>query len=351
MTKLTIHEIANMAGVSIGTVSRVLNNRAGVHESTRTSVLEIVRRVGYVPDAGARKLARGERGLIGIAPFSTHAASSPYFSILLDSIQEVLVAQGYAGRVLEPEHTDLDKVNGFIVPGIFIDDSRLTLLRERGVVTSVIGRAEGEVWVSVDNTGGMTRVMQHLVKLGHRRIVHLTGSPIGQETFDRLEAYHNALSDAALPELPELVLDGKFTELGGYRAIRAALEQGLTFSAVAAASDEMALGAILALQDAGLRVPYDVSVTGFDGLPYFDFLEPKLTTVRQPIRELGRAAALRVMAQLEGQTPQKQIPERQTSDRQTSEKQTSEKQNLENLTLPTKLMVRGSSGPAPRSKG
>jgi len=324
MTKLTIHEIAYMAGVSIGTVSRVLNNRPGVHESTRTSVLEIVKRVEYVPDAGARKLARGERGLIGIAPFNTHAAHSPYFSILLDSMQEVMVAQGYAARVLEPKKTDLSRVDGFIVPGIFIDDSRLTLLRERGVVTSVIGRAAGEVWVSVDNTGGMTRMMQHLMKLGHRRIVHLTGTPTGQESFDRLEAYHNALNAAELPEIPELILEGKFTELGGYRAVRAALEQGLAFSAIASASDEMALGAILALQDAGLRVPYNVSVTGFDGLPYFDFLEPKLTTVRQPIRELGQAAAVRITALLEGQT-------------------------LENLTLPTDLIIRSSSGPAPRS--
>jgi len=325
MTKLTIHEIANMAGVSIGTVSRVLNNRSGVHENTRSAVLEIVKRVGYVPDAGARKLARGERGLIGIAPFSTHAASSPYFSILLDSIQEVLVRHGYAARTLEPDQADLSGVSGFIVPGIFTDDSRLTLLRARGVMTSVIGRAEGETWVAVDNTGGMTHVMQHLLKLGHRRIVHLTGTPIGQESFDRLEAYHNTLNAAGLPDLPELVLDGKFTELGGYRALRAALQGGFEFSAVAAASDEMALGAVLALQDAGLKVPYDVSVTGFDGLPYFDVLEPKLTTVRQPIRELGRAASERLLALLEGQT-------------------------LVHETLPTELMVRGSSGPISRSR-
>jgi len=325
MTKLTIHEIATMAGVSIGTVSRVLNNRPGVHERTRSAVLEVVRRVGFVPDAGARKLARGERGLIGIAPFSTHASSSPYFTILLDSIQEVLVHRGYAARVLEPDNTDLSRVSGFIVPGIFTDDSRLPMLRGRGVVTSVIGRMEGEVWVAVDNFGGMTRVMQHLLKLGHRRIVHLTGTPIGQESFDRLEAYHHCLGEAGLPEAPELVLDGKFTELGGYRALRAALGEGLEFSAVAAASDEMALGAILALQDAGLRVPYDVSVTGFDGLPVFDFLEPKLTSVRQPIRELGRAAAERVLALLGGEV-------------------------LENLTLPTELLVRSSSGPVSRSK-
>ncbi len=324
MTKLTIHEIASMAGVSIGTVSRVLNNRPGVHARTRKAVLEVVQRVGFVPDAGARKLARGQRGVIGIAPFSTHASSSPYYGILFDSIQEVLVAEGYAARTLEPDRADLSAVSGFIVPGIFTDDSRLTLLRERGVVTSVIGRAEEHGWVAVDNIGGMTRVMQHLLRLGHRRIVHLTGTPIGQESFDRLETYHHALAAVGILEAPELVLDGKFTELGAYRALRVALEVNLEFTAVAAASDEMALGAVLALQDAGLRVPYDVSVTGFDGLPYFEGLEPKLTTVRQPIQALGQAAAQRLLALLEGQ-------------------------RLENQTLDTELIVRGSSGPVSRS--
>ena len=275
------------------------------------------------PYTGARKLARSERGVIGITPFSTHASSSPYSVILFDSIQEVLVAEGYAARTLEPDRTDLTWVSGFIVPGIFTDDSRLTPLLEREVVTSVIWRTEGQGWVAVDNKGDMTRVMQHLIKLGHHRIVHLTATPIGQESFYRLEAYQHTRSVAGL-EAPKLILGGRFTELGGYRALRTALADKLEFTAVAAASDEMALGAVLALQDAGLRIPYDVSVTGFDGLPYFDFLQPQLTTVRQPIHELGRAAAQRLLELLEGHRP-------------------------ENQTLPTELIVRGSSGPVSRS--
>jgi DNA-binding LacI/PurR family transcriptional regulator len=166
--------------------------------------------------------------------------------------------------------------------------------------------------------------------LGHRRIAHLTGGPIDQtapmylETFGqtaqvRLEAYRMVLEDSGLKFDPELVLDGQFSELGAYRAITRSLEAGLDFTALACASDEMALGAMQALEDRGLRIPEDISVTGFDDLP----LEPvrsRLTTVHQPLRLLGHTAATIMLELLEGKPARGQL-------------------------LPVRLVVRSSSGP------
>ncbi|GGJ51066.1 LacI family DNA-binding transcriptional regulator [Deinococcus roseus] len=325
MSKITINEVARIAGVSIGTVSRVLNNRADVNDQTRKQVLEVVRQLGYVPDAGARKLARGTRGLIAVAPFSSHASNSPYYAIIMDAIQEVLMQHGYTARVIEPSQADPSKVQAFIFPGLRLHDTRLEQLKEKGIPHVVIGRlTEQDIpWVDIDNFKGMQSAVMHLVKLGHTRIAHLTGSPIGQTTFDRLEAYHQTLSAHNIEENPDLILDGGFSELGGYRAVRQALEKGIEFTAIASASDEMAVGAIYALEDAGLRVPYDVSVTGFDDLEIAQVFRPALTTVKQPIREVGHSAAKILLDLLENRP-------------------------ADPIMLPTELVVRSSSGPVKR---
>lgn len=327
MAKITINEIAQLAGVSIGTVSRALNGRSGVSPETRASVLEIVKQTGFVPDVGARRLARGTQQLIGVAPFSDNTPRSPYYAFLLDAIQESLYQRGFVARVLDPNDTAATReCAGFIVPGIHFDDPRIPSLRRRGIPAVVVGHAEDEhvSWVDIDNVGGMQTAVEHLLKLGHRRIAHMTGSPIGQTTEYRLEAYQAALATAGLVFDQNLVLDGGFTDLGGYRAVHQFLHglNELPFTAIAAASDEMAAGAILALQDLGLRVPRDVSVTGFDDLPFARHLTPSLTTVRQPIREVGHHAAALLLDQLEGLTPRSVI-------------------------VPTELVARASSGPAP----
>ncbi len=322
MSKLTIHEIAQLAGVSIGTVSRALNDRPGVSAKTRAEILDLVGKTGYVPDAGARRLAQGKKQLIGVAPFSENTVRSPYYSYMLDAIQERVYLKGYVARVLEPNLDDpaLRDCAGFIVPGIHLDDSRIRMLQRHHVPLAVEGRVEGNVaWVSLDNVEGMGLAVDHLFRLGHRQIVHLTGSPTGQTALDRVEGYQRSLRAAQIEFKPSMMLDGNFTDLGAYRAVREALGQKLEFSAIAAASDEMAMGAILALKDAGLRVPHDISVTGFDDLPFAQYFGPPITTVRQPIREIGHMVAELLLEQLEGQPPRQVL-------------------------MQTRLVVRGSSG-------
>jgi LacI family transcriptional regulator len=302
VTKVTIQEVAEEAGVSKGTVSRVLNARDGVNEATRQTVLHVVKRMGYVPDPGARKLARRGRHLIGILPSIDDTLVSPYYRILLDAFQEHMLSEGYTARILDPIETrPPSDADGFVLLGMHVSDSRAGQLTRRNVPFVAIGRSSHQIsWVDIDNAGGMREAVQHLIALGHRRIAHLTQASSGQAAQHRLEGYLEALRTAQLPEDRKLVWDGGFTEMGGYRAVRRAIEAGLEFTAIAAASDEMAFGAIAALEDAGLRVPWDVSVTGFDDLPAAVRTSPSLTTIRQPIREIGAVAAQLLLERMAG---------------------------------------------------
>jgi LacI family transcriptional regulator len=319
-SKPTIFEVARAAGVSTGTVSRALNNRAGVNVDTRARVLEVIERLGYVPDIGARQLARRSKTVIGITRFTNNSLRNPYYTLLVNLIQEALVDAGYVVRILENDEPG--GCAGVILPGVHLTDSRPEELRRRKVPFVVISDADDidhDAWVEVDNRFGMRQVTRHLVDLGHRRIAHLTGAPIGQTAQVRLETFRATLEEAGLVWNPASVLDGQFSELGAYRAVVRALESEEDFTAFACASDEMALGAMQALEDRGVRIPEDVSVTGFDDLP----LEPvrsRLTTVHQPLRLLGHTAATILLELLEGKPARGQL-------------------------LPVRLVVRSSSGP------
>jgi LacI family transcriptional regulator len=321
---MTIHEIAALAGVSTGTVSRVLNSRPGVKAETRETVLRVVGEHRFVPDAGARRLALGRRQLIGVAPFSDLSWFSPYYSLLLDAIQAEFLNFGFSARILNPlgDESLLRDCAGFIIPGIHLDDSRLRALDARNTPVVIINEVLGPYsWVDIDNKSGVEQAMQHLVRLGHRHIAHLTGSPIGQTTQIRLDSYRSNLKDLGVSD-QELVWDGRFSALEAYRAVKQALNNKAAFTAILAASDEMAIGAIRALDDAGLHVPLDVSVVGFDDLPFVIHHNPALTTVRQPIGEVGQTAAVLLLERLEGL-------------------------ECRHVVLPTELVVRSSTGAVP----
>jgi LacI family transcriptional regulator len=305
MSKLTIHDIAKHAGVSTGTVSRALNGRFGVSAATRDRVLGVVSELGYVPDPDARQLAKGSRTVIGITRFSETSLRNAYYTLLLDLIQEALVGAGYAVRILDTKDVARPGVAGMIVPGVYLADPRFEELRSHQRPFVVIGEMPPEyTWVEVDNRNGMRQAVTHLLGLGHTRIVHMTGSPIGQTAQLRLETYQNVMTEATLETSDDMILDGRFTQLGAYRAMQRALAQKLEFTAVACASDEMAFGVLAALEDAGLNVPKDISVTGFDDLPLDDDHEHlPLTTVHQPMRLIGHTAAQLMLEMLEGAAP------------------------------------------------
>jgi LacI family transcriptional regulator len=307
MTKLTIHDIAKAAGVSTGTVSRALNDRAGVNPETKAQILELVAQYGYRPDVGARQLARGARSVVGITRYSDNSLRNPYYTLLLDAIQTALLDSGYSVHILRNDSEMLERpFAGVIMPGIHLSDTRPAELRRLGIPFAAIGLGAPSMQVAsveLENRSGMIQVMQHLLGLGHRQIAHLTGTPIGVDAQARLETYKESLGEAGLSFDPELVLDGRFTELGAYRAVSSALAGKKTFTALVCASDEMALGAIQACLDAGKRVPQDISITGFDDLQLESFQAAALTSVRQPLERIGREAATLLLEQIAGKKP------------------------------------------------
>jgi LacI family transcriptional regulator len=308
MSKITIGRVAEEAGVSKGTVSRVLNARAGVNEETRVLVQGVMDRLGYVPDPGARQLARRGRHVIGLMLDDDLRRGGTYYGILRDALEERFAAQGYHTQVIASERgDDLEAVpDGVILLGVHLDDPRPASLEAQRVPFVMIGRSmQNTAWVDVDNLGGLRDAMRHLIALGHTRIVHITGAHTGQASVQRLEGYLTGLREANLPEDASLIWDGDFTALGGYRAVRRALEQQQSFTAIAAASDEMAYGAIQALQDAGRRVPWDISVTGFDDLPLAG--RSGLTTAKQPILEIGHCAAELLLERMAGKPTRSQL--------------------------------------------
>ncbi len=305
-TKLTIHDIAKAAGVSTGTVSRALNDRTGVNPETRHAILELVARLGYRPDLGARQLARGTRSVVGITRFSDTSLRNPYYTLLVDAIQTALLDSGYAVHIIRNDSELLEgHFAGIIIPGIHLADARPNELQRHKIPFAVIGLGAPHAQIAsveLENRFGMIEVMRHIAKLGHKQIAHLTGTPIGIDAQARLEAYKEGLTEAGLEFNPQLILDGRFTELGAYRTISTALRQE-KFTALVCASDEMAIGAIQAIEDAGLRVPQDISVTGFDDLQLEAFQSAALTSVHQPLERIGREAATLLLEQIEGKKP------------------------------------------------
>lgn len=286
----TIGDVAQAAGVSTGTVSRVLNERPGVSPATKAAVLAVVARLGYRPDSAARQLSGGRGNRIGFHVSPRSGRFSPFYMLFMEYLVAEFQGAGY--RLVDvpsrPDGLPARLPDGLVLLGVHDDDLRIPYLESRGVPFVLEGHAPGRRWVRADDYGGATAATEHLLRLGHTEIVHVSGDPLGQAAFDRARGYRDALRGAGVPALG--ALDGAFTVLGAYRAVRRFLTTGQPFTAVFAASDEMAQGVIAALADAGLRVPADVSVVGFDDLPEFG---EGLTTVRQDVAQVaGTAAAL-----------------------------------------------------------
>ncbi|WP_018111852.1 LacI family DNA-binding transcriptional regulator [Thermus igniterrae] len=300
--RLTIKEIAKAANVSVGTVSRALNGRPGVSPETRARVLEAVRALGFVPSVAARELV-GKSTTVGLLFAPGVRRYTPYFALLLEALSEALWREGLRVAEVPTDARGLpqEEALGYLLLGAHDHDPRLEALRTRGTPFVLIGAYPGVFWVAPDDRDGGYQATRHLLELGHREVAHLTGHPHHQAGRERLLGYKKALLEAGLTFRSELVLDGNFDALAAYRAVRRAWEGGLRFTALFAASDEMALGAWAALEDLGLRVPQEVSLVGYDDLPD---LGERLTTIHQDIPAIAREAVALLKLALEGHPPQ-----------------------------------------------
>ncbi|MBT2542302.1 LacI family DNA-binding transcriptional regulator [Streptomyces sp. ISL-44] len=353
---VTLAEVAVRAGVSPATVSRVLNGGYPVAGGTRTRVEQAVEELGYIANGPARALAAATSDLVGVL---VHDVADSFFGILAGSLQSALAptGRGEARRLAVVCNTEGDpaaelaylallegqRAGGVVLTGGAPEDpghtaalaARVARLAATGAPVVLCGRpplplpAELPVaTVTFDDHGGAFRLAEHLLALGHRRIASIAGPPGLSTTRERLAGHRAALRrhDPRLAEAcAELTVHAAFARSAGYDATRELLRRGAPFTAVAAANDTVATGVAAALREAGLRIPEDVSVAGFDDLPFCADTAPALTTVRVPLREAGALAAQLV-------TGRRPLPPGGIT------------------TLPTELMVRASTGPAPAER-
>lgn len=299
---LTLEDIARKAGVSRATVSRVLNGDKHVRETTRVRVLEVLRAYNFQPNLAARGLAAGRTNVIGLViPAGVTALfADPYFPLLIQGAMNVCNLRDYSLMLwlAEPEYErrTIRKIlhggllDGVIVSSALIDDPILHALYESKMPFVLVGRHPvlDVNYVDVDNIGGAREATLHLIRLGHKRIATITGPLNMIAGSDRLQGYRHALEMRNLPYDEALVAEGDFTEEGGYAAMLQLLPKRPT--AVFVASDMMAVGALRAISQAGLRVPEDIALVGYDDIPVAVRITPPLTTVRQPINRLGEEA-------------------------------------------------------------
>jgi LacI family transcriptional regulator len=330
----TLEEIAEMAHVSRSTVSRVINGHPNVSEEVKERVWKIVREVGYQPHAAARSLATNRSNILALIIPEPVAKifTDPFFPVLIKGMADAcndhrynLMLSLFTDREMQEEqHLRVLRsgtLDGAVIASTTLDDPLVPRLLEDNVPFVMVGSYPDDrvSYVDVDNVHGGQMAVEHLLRLGHRRVATITGPLNMKASLDRLEGYKRALRNRGLPIEDSLVAEGDFTEQGGYSAMKSLLKESPT--AVFVASDTMAFGAARAIRDSGLSIPQDVAVVGFDDLPVSSVMNPPLTTIRQPIERLGYMATEVLVDIMQGKSEQ---PQR--------------------LMLPTELVVRQSCG-------
>ena len=293
----TVKEIAAIAKVSVATVSRALQRPELVSETTRQRIHEVVKRLGYTPNALARNLRTARtRLIIALLP----DIANPFFSEVIRGIEQVAHENGYSVLLGETqsslvrEQAYADMVAARQADGIITMSHRVPAIPMDGrlpVVNACEYVKDKKISsVYIDNVAAAGAAVDYLVTLGHRDIAFIAGPSSSPICVDREQGYQLAMQRAKIPANPALTAVGDFSIEAGERAIDLFLSQGQSFSAVFCSNDEMAIGAMRALISHGLRVPEDVSVVGFDDIRFARYTSPPLTTVAQPKNALGREA-------------------------------------------------------------
>ncbi len=307
---VTIFDIAREAGVSYSTVSRVLNGFEFVKESTRERVTEAAKRLGYVANLQARSLAGGNSRIIGVL---VPTLSNGYIGDIISGIDDELARVDYdlmmytTHRQRGKESTYVNTLTNGPTDGLLLivplmPTEYLTALQQRNYPHVLVDQADPTGKSSViDSTNwqGAYDGTRYLIELGHRRIGFITGLMDLHSAVDRLEGYKSALADHNTPFEKELVVEGDYLQSGGYNAAHKLLNQPPAPTAIFASNDLEAIGAMEAIRERGLQIPDDISVIGFDDIPQASIVYPKLTTVRQPLDQMGRLAARLLLEQIE----------------------------------------------------
>lgn len=314
---ITILDVARESGVSYATVSRVLSGFEFVKDSTRSRVVEAAERLGYVANAQARSLAGGRSQVIGVL---IPGLDNGYIGEVIRGVDEELARVNYdlmlytthRHRGRESHYVNLianGLTEGLILVVPLISKAYLVALQERSFPYVLIDQGEftgASSVVDSTNWQGAYEATRYLIDLGHRRIGFIAGLKELSSAVERFKGYQAALNDFQIPFDPALVAEADFTSLGGQGAARKILQAQPT--ALFAANDLMALGAMECLREMGLRIPQDVSLVGFDDIPQMSITHPKITTVHQPLDEMARTAVKLLLEQLENpDTPPRRV--------------------------------------------
>lgn len=335
----TIRDVARRAGVSVSTVSYVMNGTGPVADRTRSRVLAAIREVGFEPNQAARSLKRGSAAAIGLI---VPDLRNEFFALVAEGVQDVafsrdvlvVLCSSDANIERETSYARLlrrRRVDGVVyLSGTGVSPGALFELAERGPVVFVDELIAGldVPFVGSDNRRGARAVAEHVLDRGHRRLAVIGGPAALWTAEQRLAGYREALAGAGLdPDSVPVVL-GDYRQESGYRLSLALLTDGpgQRPTALLCANDLMAIGALQYCREAGIRVPEELSVVGFDDIPVAPLLSPPLTTVRQPAREMGRQATELLLSRLQAPSPA-----------------------LERTLLPVELRVRESVAPLQRS--
>jgi LacI family transcriptional regulator len=315
--RLSLEDIARKAGVSRSTVSRVINHDPNVHEKTRERVQKVIQENHFTPNPSARALVTQRTRILGVViphePTTVFLDEAFYFPLLLEGVAEAASERDYGVLLwLGRPDEDRDAFYGRIIQNRWMDGlilasspnadplvERLLHANQPFVQVERTFNNHNQVsYVTVDNVKAAQAIVDHLINQGRRRIAIITGDLIVPDAIDRLEGYKLALRSAGLPIDESLIYIGQFNRRSGYLGMKALVNQNI--DAVFTSMDAMAAGAMEVLHNAGLRIPDDVAVVGFDDLPIAQRLSPPLTTIRQPIRQKGARAADLLIDLVEG---------------------------------------------------
>lgn len=310
----TIQQVADMARVSTTTVSRYLNRRLELPADTAARIDNAIAALDYRPNILAQRLSLGRSEVIGLM---TPEIANPFFAELAAAVEDEAEKHGYSvlmtgtGGTRERELRSLRRLKDGHVDGLVMmtnrpDDGALAAtLHEYGNIVLVDEDIPGVnvPKVFVENREGAHAATRCLIEAGHERIAHIGGPPALFSAGERLDGYRGALENAGITVPPELIRQGDYSREFGVSAMAELLELGNPPTAVFAGSDFIAIGVMQAVRARGLSVPRDISLVGFDDMPFADLLAPGLTTIRQPTAELGRAGFRALLALMRKQEP------------------------------------------------
>jgi DNA-binding LacI/PurR family transcriptional regulator len=330
----TLDQVASLAGVSRATVSRVINDSPKVTPRTRKAVERAIQRLGYVPNRAARSLVTRRTDTIAlvVSEPESRVFSDPFFPTIVEGISEaisetelqllLLLAQGEREHVKVERYLRQGHVDGVILMSLHGEDPLPQALTAAGIPTVLTGRprpGQALPYVDADNRGGARAATDYLLSSARRTIATITGPLDMTVAVDRYEGYRDALAGSGRRLRKGLVANGDFSADSGVRAMKTLLRRHPDLDAVFVANDPMAIGALEALHAAGRRVPDDVAVVGFDDVAAAASTTPPLTTVRQPVEEMGREMTAMLLERIAGDGTR------------------------ESLVVPTELVVRASA--------